>query len=60
MTVGSAACTVAVLDEGIEDHEDFNEDLMLPGYDYFNGDSDPSPDSVKEAHGMAVAGLIFA
>lgn len=48
--------TVAVLDTGINsNHKLFNETAILPGYDFVNGDSDPTDD---EGHGTSVAGII--
>ncbi len=51
---------VAILDTGIEDHEDLDTNKMLQGYDARDGDTDPSPNDHYEIHGMAVAGAIFA
>lgn len=49
----------------MEVHEDFDSTLWMTGYDYVYNDADPSPvtpepDSVVDAHGMQVAGLIAA
>ena len=55
-TTGTAGVIVAVLDSGINRaHPDFN--LILPGYDFVSGDSDPADDF---GHGTAVAGVIAA
>ena len=65
VTRGSSSVKVAVLDAGMERHEDFNMSLWLTGRDYWDGDTIPDPifpepDSIREAHGMAVLGLIAA
>ena len=66
ISLGNSDITVAVIDEGVEAHEDLQSSRILPGYDFigFNyhnpsSDSDPSPDG-NEAHGMACAGIIAA
>ncbi|MCK4461214.1 MAG: hypothetical protein KAW46_05390 [candidate division Zixibacteria bacterium] len=50
--------TVAILDDGVEEHEDLPADRILPGHDFAEGDDDPSPD--MHAHGMAMTGVIGA
>ncbi|MEK7775646.1 MAG: S8 family serine peptidase, partial [Candidatus Zixiibacteriota bacterium] len=68
LTRGSAAIRVAVLDEGMEPHEDFDTSKWEPGIDFTppNGiDYDPSPitpepPNIIDAHGMAVLGIIAA
>ena len=56
-TTGSASVIVAVVDTGVNaNHEDL-AGKVLPGYDFVNGDSDPSDD---EGHGTGVAGIIGA
>lgn len=50
--------TIAVIDDGVEAHEDLPAARVLPGYDFADGDSDPSP--YAHAHGMAMAGIIAA
>jgi len=57
--------TVALIDDGIDIHEDLPSARILPGYDfvgsypYYNPDNDPSPgDSC--GHGMAMVGIIAA
>jgi subtilisin family serine protease len=51
---------VAVIDDGVESHEDLPPVRVLPGYD-FSGpwDADPRPGPL-ESHGMACAGIIAA
>jgi len=68
VTMGSGA-VVAVIDDSIQrDHEDL-ADNYLTGFDFVDQDPDPSPtygpsdwifDSVGDAHGTAVSGLICA
>jgi len=50
---------VAVLDDGIDSHEDLPADRILPGYDFAYYDNDPRPAS-HQGHGMACAGIIGA
>ncbi len=50
--------TVAVIDWGVESHEDLPADRVLPGYDFGDDDADPSP--TFDPHGMACAGIIAA
>ncbi|MEW5993378.1 MAG: S8 family serine peptidase [Candidatus Zixiibacteriota bacterium] len=59
------AITVALLDDGVDSHEDLPAARMLPGYDFvgsyysYQPDDDPRPgDSC--GHGMAMAGIIAA
>ncbi len=55
-----AGSVVAVVDMGVRlDHPDLKSNL-LPGYDFVDGDSDPSPASSNEGHGTHVAGLVAA
>ena len=57
VTTGSPEVIVAVLDTGVDfSHPDLAGNL-LDGYDFVNGDADPSDDS---SHGTAVAGIIAA
>ena len=58
LTTGSTGVTVAVVDTGVErTHSDLAGSRLLPGYDFMNGDSDPSDDC---GHGTGVAGVIGA
>ena len=60
ITTGDANIKIAILDEGIEFHEDMDSCKIRQGYDFVDMDSDPSPSNNKEIHGMQVAGIIFA
>lgn len=56
-TAGDPDVVIAVLDTGITfEHPEF-EDKVLPGYDFFNKDDDPSDD---HGHGTHVAGTSAA
>ena len=50
---------VAVLDDGIDAHEDLPAGRILPGMDYSVNDNDPRP-GPDVGHGMACAGIIGA
>jgi subtilisin family serine protease len=53
-TTGSSAVIIAVLDTGLDlGHPEF-AGRVLPGYDFMNGDSDPSDD---HGHGTCCAGI---
>jgi subtilisin family serine protease len=61
---GSPGIVVAILDNGFQmNHPDLAAN-MLPGYDFLDADSDPSPsDNVPfdpDNHGTAVAGMVAA
>ncbi len=57
VTTGTVTVTVAVVDSGVSlSHPEF-AGRILPGYDFVNGDSDPSDDN---GHGTHVAGIIAA
>jgi len=49
---------VAVIDDGVESHEDLPPMRVSPGRDFADSDFDPSPGYT--AHGMACAGIIAA
>ena len=51
--------TVAVIDDGVDSHEDLPAGRVLPGVDYADIDNDPTP-GTQQAHGMACAGIIGA
>ena len=59
ITTGSSQCTVAIIDQGGTFHEDLPSSRIVPGYDFYYDDNDPSPGG-NEAHGMACAGIIGA
>ena len=58
---GSSAITVAVIDQGVEAHEDLPEERVLEGKDFyiFRTDDIPNPEG-NQAHGMCCAGIIAA
>ncbi len=72
ITTGDSAIVVAVIDDGVEEHEDFEEWQLLDGYtidstsswDDDRPDFDENccgrPDSDLDRHGQCVAGLITA
>lgn len=57
ITTGSSDVIVAVIDDGVEAHEDMQ--TLLPGYTPVDG-SDGAPASSGDGHGQQVAGLISA
>jgi hypothetical protein len=50
---------VAVIDDGLEPHEDFAAGRIAGGYDYYFDDDDEEPYKY-DAHGMATTGIIAA
>jgi subtilisin family serine protease len=56
-TSGSSRTVVAVLDTGVDRTQPELKGALVPGYDFANGDSDPSDD---HGHGTSVAGIIGA
>lgn len=58
ITKGSSSITVAVFDDGTEQHEDFYSGQVVSGYTAGGGDG--SPEFSGDAHGQAVAGIIAA
>lgn len=54
---GSPSVIVAVVDSGVAHHPDL-AGRTLPGYDFFEGDADPSNDTLS--HGTHVSGTIAA
>ncbi len=54
-----AGITIAIIDSGVDlRHEDLRGKL-LPGYDFIDGDSDPTPPA-KAGHGTSCAGVAAA
>lgn len=56
-TMGSSSTIVAVIDDGVESHEDLPSDHILSGYTVYGGNGSPSQHGF---HGEAVAGIIAA
>ncbi|MDH3891083.1 MAG: S8 family serine peptidase [candidate division Zixibacteria bacterium] len=50
---------VAVLDRGVDEHEDLPSERIIHGYDFAHKDSTPTPEWFT-GHGMACAGIIAA
>jgi hypothetical protein len=57
ITSGSSTVKVAILDSGVDPAQPDLEAKLLPGYDFYNNDSDPSDDY---GHGTQVAGVAAA
>ena len=55
----SNSVKVAVIDDGVVEHEDLPSERILSGYDFADNDSDPRP-GPEQAHGMGCAGIIAA
>ncbi|HJQ42591.1 MAG TPA: S8 family serine peptidase [Jatrophihabitantaceae bacterium] len=55
-TTGAASTVVAVLDTGVT-YSQADLGRFVPGYDFINGDSDPTDDN---GHGTSTAGLVAA
>ena len=53
-TVGTPTVKVAILDSGVDPSQPDLTGNLLPGYDFYNGDADPSDDY---GHGTQVAGV---
>lgn len=70
ITTGDSNITVAVLDDGVEMHEDFYNGQLVPGFTIGGGDGspcnwihnphDPNSPLCLDYHGQAVAGIIAA
>jgi len=57
VTRGSSRIVVAVLDTGVDRTQSDLRGALVPGYDFVNGDLDPSDD---HGHGTLVSGIIGA
>lgn len=53
---GNSSISVAIIDEGGSNHEDY---VLAPGYDARFGDNDPTPNP-SDGHGVACAGIVAA
>ena len=66
ITKGLNTTIIAIVDEGVEDHEDLMDDInlvsrVLPGYTVSDTvDGVGAPENDGDAHGQAVAGIIAA
>ena len=58
-TKGVSSVKVAVIDQGVEDHEDYSGRL-LPGFTPGSYNTGGAPIYAKEGHGVSVAGIIGA
>ncbi|NND71392.1 MAG: S8 family serine peptidase [Rhodothermales bacterium] len=56
---GSSDVVVAIIDEGLTDHEEIHQDRILEGIDFWDGDSDARPFG-NGSHGVASAGIVGA
>jgi serine protease len=59
ITKGSSDIIVAVIDEGVDDHEGFYDGQLITGYNAVDKSNDGSPYK-RNSHGQAVAGIIAA
>ena len=57
VTTGTPGTVVAVLDTGVDPSQPDLAGALVPGYDFVNGDADPSDDF---GHGTSVAGILAA
>ncbi|MDP3916077.1 MAG: S8 family serine peptidase [Bacteroidota bacterium] len=68
LTTGSCPITVAVIDDGVEDHEDLNGRVLpgftpqfsLPNPDTHGGPNENDPTGSRVGHGQCCAGIIGA
>jgi subtilisin family serine protease len=57
---GSAGIRIGILDDGVQtDHPDLSANIV-PGYDFYDQDSNPNPEGAYDNHGTAVAGVAAA
>ncbi|NQU68561.1 MAG: S8 family serine peptidase [Candidatus Marinimicrobia bacterium] len=56
ITTGDSEVIIAILDTGVNNHEEFTG-RMVPGYDFVNNDDDPADDF---GHGSSCAGIAAA
>jgi len=59
ITTGDSDIIVAVVDDGVEMHEDFYPGQLVPGYTANNSDGTGTP-SPPHGHGQAVSGILTA
>ena len=57
VTMGSPKVVIAVLDTGVDSSQPDLRGALVPGYDFVNGDDDPSDDN---GHGTRTAGIVGA
>jgi len=57
VTTGSPRVVIAVLDSGVDFSQPDLRGALVPGYDFVNGDNDPSDDN---GHGTRTAGIVGA
>ncbi len=56
-SVSDKTVTVAIIDSGSED-VDFIKDKLVPGYDFYENDSDAFQDETADSHGTFLASII--
>lgn len=57
---GKHSVTVAVIDSGIDTDHPALKDSMLPGFNFYDMNTDPRPVMASDEHGSHVAGIIAA
>lgn len=62
MAKGAPTVVVAVIDSGVRPAHPDLSGIFLPGYDFINGDNDPTdnPSQGKQSHGTHVTGILGA
>lgn len=59
-TTGSSSIVISICDVGVEiDHPDLDGHIET-GYDAYDGDSDPNPETSNDGHGTCCAGIAAA